>query len=201
MNHPPDDEQLQSPTNPSHGWSEPATSSYFPSQWGGQKCSSHTQGLRSGWPRLQEGPLESGWTFFWSHFLVRRLLWVTIACLSFIHMCTMRQNLGEYHIKIDLSRRFFERYTKEGNFISGCSKFPGGLMRMEDWGQKFYSCCRFPIIYIKKKTIYNLKWPRTVFLSASEPGGIRQRDRNGALNLPSIRTLDILRLLQRGRCC
>ena len=89
--------------------------------------------------------------FFWCHFLVHRLLWVTIACLSFIHMCTMRQNLGEYHIKIDLSRRFFERYTKEGNFISGCSKFPGGLMRMEDWGQKFYSCCRFPIIYIKKK--------------------------------------------------
>ena len=84
--------------------------------------------------------------FFWCHFLVHRLLWVTIACLSFIHMCTMRQNLGEYHIKIDLSRRFFERYTKEGNFISGCSKFPGGLMRMEDWGQKFYSCCRFPIV-------------------------------------------------------
>ena len=91
--------------------------------------------------------------FFWCHFLVHRLLWVTIACLSFIHMCTMRQNLGEYHIKIDLSRRFFERYTKEGNFISGCSKFPGGLMRMEDWGQKFYSCCRFPIIYIKKQFI------------------------------------------------
>ena len=58
--------------------------------------------------------------FFGCHFLVHRLLWVTIACLSFIHMCTMRQNLGEYHIKIDLSRRFFERYTKEGNFISGC---------------------------------------------------------------------------------
>ena len=96
----------------------------------------------------RRGPWKVGGLFFWCHFLVHRLLWVTIACLSFIHMCTMRQNLGEYHIKIDLSRRFFERYTKEGNFISGCSKFPGGLMRMEDWGQKFYSCCRFPIIYI-----------------------------------------------------
>ena len=199
MNHPPDDEQLQSPTNPSHGWSEPATSSYFPSQWGGQKCSSHTQGLRSGWPRLQEGPLESGWTFFWCHFLVHRLLWVTIACLSFIHMCTMRQNLGEYHIKIDLSRRFFERYTKEGNFISGC------LIQVPRWidengGLRAKVLQLLQVSHYKKKN-YNLKWSRTVFLSASEPGGIRQRDRNGALNLPSIRTLDILRLLQRGRCC
>ena len=68
----------------------------------------------------RRGPWKVGGLFFWCHFLVHRLLWVTIACLSFIHMCTMRQNLGEYHIKIDLSRRFFERYTKEGNFISGC---------------------------------------------------------------------------------
>ena len=168
----------------------------------------------------RRGPWKVRSFFLLFHFLLYRWLSVIIVCLSSTHMCTTRQNLGRWKSFCD------QRQICSISFFLQIG-FSGGLLRMEDWGQKCFSCCRFPIVPSRWAKLFSSRWAKlfffrrarlflslgkilflllgkTLFLSSGKTlflraGGDWHRGGNRTLYLSPICSLDFLWLVQRRR--